>query len=74
MFEVNNRNTRTRCEICSTLAVKKPERRQWRRSGVFIVKFEHISHLVSASIANFEHVNTGWVMWEYLLLSQKIEL
>ena len=22
-----------------------PERRYWRRSGVFIVNFEHISHL-----------------------------
>ena len=24
MFEVNNRNTRTRCEICSKLTVKTP--------------------------------------------------
>ena len=31
-FKVNNRNTRTRCET--------------RRSGVFIVNFKHISHLV----------------------------
>ena len=31
MLKVNNRNTRTRCEICS---------------GIFIVNFEHISHLV----------------------------
>ena len=30
MFKVNNRNTGTRCEICS---------------GVFIVNFEHIPHL-----------------------------
>ena len=43
MFKVNNRNTRTRCEICSKLTIKTPER---RRSGVFIVNFEHISHLV----------------------------
>ena len=41
----NNRNTRTRCEICSKQTIKTPERRHWRRSGVFIVKFEHISHL-----------------------------
>ena len=41
-----NRNTRTRCELCSKLTIKTPERRQWRRSGVFIVNFEHISHLV----------------------------
>ena len=47
MFKVNNRNTaRTRCEICSNLAIKTPERRQWRCAGVFIVNFEHISHLV----------------------------
>ena len=46
MFKVNNRNTRTRCEICSELTVKTPERRFWRRSGVFIVNFEHNSLLV----------------------------
>ena len=45
MFKVNNRNTRTRSEICSKLTIKIPERRHWRRSGVF-VNFEHISHLV----------------------------
>ena len=42
LFKVNNRNTRTRCEICSKLTIKTPE----RRSGVFIVNFENISHLV----------------------------
>ena len=26
--------------------MKTPERRDWRRSGVFIVNFEHIPHLV----------------------------
>ena len=46
MFKVNNRNTRTRCEICSKLTIKTPERCQWRRSGLFIVNYEHISHLV----------------------------
>ena len=25
MFKVNNRNTRTRCEICSKLTIKTPE-------------------------------------------------
>ena len=29
MFKVNNRNTITRCEICSKLTIKTPERRQW---------------------------------------------
>ena len=43
MFKVNNRNTRTRCDICSKLKIKTPERRQ---AGVFIVNFEHISYIV----------------------------
>ena len=43
MFRVNNRNTRVRCEICSKLTIKTPER---HRSGVLIVNFEHISHPV----------------------------
>ena len=53
MFKVKVRNTRlrqeirrTRCEICSKLKIKSPERPQWSRSGVFFVKFEHISHLI----------------------------
>ena len=44
MLKVNNRNTRTRYEICSKLTIKTPERCQWRCSGVFVT-FEHISHL-----------------------------
>ena len=47
MFKVNNRDTRTRCEMCSKLTIKTSERRKWRRSGVFIVNFENISLLVS---------------------------
>ena len=42
MFKVNNRNTRTKLEICSKLRRKTPERRHWRRFGVFIINFEHI--------------------------------
>ena len=45
MFKVNNRNTRTRCETCSKLTIKTPERRHWRhRYGVFIVNLKHILH------------------------------
>ena len=46
LLKVNNINTRTRCEICSKLTTKTPERLHWRRSGVLTVNFEHISHLV----------------------------
>ena len=44
MFKVNDRNTTEKCEICSRLTIETPEQRQWRewrRSGVFIVNFEH---------------------------------
>ena len=30
----------------SKLTIKTPERRHWRLAGVFIVHFEHISHIV----------------------------
>ena len=46
MFTVNTRSTRTRNEIYSKLKIKTPGRCHCRRSGVFIVNFEHISHLV----------------------------
>ena len=47
-LKVSDRNTRTSCEIYSKLTIKIPERHQcqWRRSGMFIVNFEHILHLV----------------------------
>ena len=45
MFKVNNRHVKTRCEICSNLTIKTPERRKWRSSGISKVNFEHISHL-----------------------------
>ena len=44
--KVNNRNTRTMWEISLRLTIKTPERRRWRRSSVFIVNFEQISHTV----------------------------
>ena len=54
LLKINNRNTRTRCEICLKLTIKTPERRKWRRSHVSIVNFEHILHLVLiVSIVNF---------------------
>ena len=48
LFKVNNKNNRKKCETC------------WCCSGVFIVNFEHISHLFSGvSIVNFDHVNVS---------------
>ena len=31
--KINNKNTRTRCEICSKLTIKILERHQWRRKN-----------------------------------------
>ena len=46
LLKVNNRSTRTRCERCSKLTIKIPERHHWRCSGIIIVNSEHISYLV----------------------------
>ena len=49
MFKVNNRNTRTRCEMYSKLTIKIPERRLLRLLMTFV------------SIVYFERINAGWV-------------
>ena len=57
MFIVNNSNTRQVCKICSKLRIMSPQ----RRSTVFIVNFEHISHFFppfsNVSIVGFEQIN-----------------
>ena len=57
LIKVNNRSSRKRCEICSKLTIKTPGRRHHTylnilqfSSGVFIVNFEHISHLFLVSL------------------------
>ena len=61
LFKVTSTNTGKRCEICSKLSMKTAaERLQWRCSGVFTVKFEHISHLNIVFIVHFEQVNVSW--------------
>ena len=39
LLTVINRNNRTRCEICSKLTIKTPE----RRHGISIVNFEQVN-------------------------------
>ena len=48
VFKVNNKNTRKRYEIYLKLTIKTLEWRYWRRSGLFIINFEHISHFFLA--------------------------
>ena len=42
LLKVNNRNSRTTCEIFSKLTVKTPERHQWWRSFVFVFNLKPI--------------------------------
>ena len=42
LFKLNKRHVRTKCGMYSILVIKTTERRHSRRSGVFIVNFEHI--------------------------------
>ena len=68
LLKFNNKSTRTRCEICSKLTIKIPTRRHRRRSGIFIVNFEHVSHLILVFIA-------GWVViWPKRLKSIFIQI
>ena len=54
-----NINTRARCELCSKLTIKRPERRQWRRSGFWIVNFEHILRLALVFLLL---TLSGWIL------------
>ena len=67
LFEVNYGNTRTVCEICSNLTVKTAEWRHWRRSGAFIVTFEHILHivLVFPSLTLNKQMPGGFINFEH---------
>ena len=43
---VNHLNTKTMCAVFSKLTIRISERRQSRRSGVFIVNFEQILFII----------------------------
>ena len=58
LLQVNNRNAKTRCEICSELIIKTPERR---------------TPYSNVSIVDFEHVITGWTLTFVEQLSNTIK-
>ena len=49
--------------MCLKLTVKIPERRHWPRSGIFIVNFEHISHLVLVFLLLTLNMQLPAVLW-----------
>ena len=48
--------TLSRCDICLKITMKTPEWCHWRCSGIFLVNFEHISHLFLVSLQMFASV------------------
>ena len=57
LLKVSNRNTKTRCEMCSKLTIKTPE----LRNGVLIIQFwTYFTPCSNVSIVNFEHAIDGW--------------
>ena len=63
LFKVNSRNTRKRCKICLKLTIKTTERRHKRRSSVFIVNLEQISHIFWCFYC---WIGTSKVFWKIL--------
>ena len=64
LLKVNNRKTRTRCKISSKVILKTPERCHWRRFSVFIVSFEHISHLVLVFLLLTLNIGCLYTAWD----------
>ena len=52
----------TKCEVGSKLSIKAPERCHWHCSDVFIVNFEHVSHLVLVFLM-LSNCRLGQVFW-----------
>ena len=62
LFWINNRNTRKKCEICSRLTIKKPERMSL--TSLFCRHcwlWTYLTLSFSVSIVDFEH---GWCSHE----------
>ena len=59
LLQVNNRNTRTKYEICSKLTIKTPE---WCQASFWYLCCElwtNFTPCSSVSVVNFEHVIAG---------------
>ena len=62
LFKKNNKNIWKRCQMCSKLTMSTTEKRQSRRSGVFIilVSWTYSTPISNVSIVEFEQVNIWW--------------
>ena len=57
--EVNKRNTRKRCEICSKSTIKTPERCHWRRC-LYCQLWTYFTLCSSVTIVDFEYTFACW--------------
>ena len=74
LFKVSNRNIRKRCEICSELTIKIPERRQWRRSDVLLLNLNifHTFFYFLGKMEKYPRENCPLlkkrILWSFLML------
>ena len=61
------------CEICSKFTINTRERRQ-RSSTVFIVKFEHISHIFQVTLNRYMFAGYHHPSGQILVQNQKATL
>ena len=64
LLKVNNRNTRTRGEKCSKLAINTLKRQHWRQYGVFILNSNVFHTLLYRFYCSFRACDC---MWNYYL-------
>ena len=60
LLKVNNRNTRTRCEICSKLIIKYQNNALASFRYLYCWLWTYFTPCSIVSIVNFEHVFGGW--------------
>ena len=61
LLKVKNRNTGTRCELCSKLTIKTPKQRLGVVLSLLLTLNIFHTLFYSFSIVSFEHVNASWV-------------
>ena len=72
LLKANNRNFRTRCEICLKLTIKTPERRDWC-SNVSIVNFEHVIQIIMKLISVIWDCNTLWITELFCWFNKEVQ-
>ena len=70
LFKVSGRNTKKRCEICSELTIKTPERRHWRSSGDLLLILNIFALLSTVFIIDFGNMDCNLIFLVSVCVSQ----